>query len=63
MGFREADLLEKSVENYFLLMKDVSRNWQYLPKDLVSKEFQVNNKFGKTESITNKIIDILNGFS
>jgi isocitrate/isopropylmalate dehydrogenase len=62
-GFREADLLEKSVENYFLLMKDVSRNWQYLPKDLVSKEFQVNNKFGKTESITNKIIDILNGFS
>ncbi|MHA1695361.1 MAG: isocitrate/isopropylmalate family dehydrogenase [Candidatus Helarchaeota archaeon] len=60
LGLDEAKLLEDSIKQYFLLLENFKENWRYIPKDLVPKIYQQQNKFAKTEQITQKIIDILN---
>ncbi|MHA1251685.1 MAG: isocitrate/isopropylmalate family dehydrogenase, partial [Candidatus Helarchaeota archaeon] len=59
LGLKEAELLEKSLKKYFLLLKDIKNNWKYIPRDLVPRFYKIQNKFGKTVQVTEKIIKIL----
>ncbi|MFX1450522.1 MAG: isocitrate/isopropylmalate dehydrogenase family protein [Promethearchaeota archaeon] len=57
LQFKESEILEKAIEEYFLQVADPAKNWKYLPKDLVPKIYREQNKFAKTENITQRIIE------
>ncbi|MHC1590774.1 MAG: isocitrate/isopropylmalate family dehydrogenase [Candidatus Helarchaeales archaeon] len=55
---KEASLLEKAVREYFLLIENSRENWNFLPRDLVPPELQAQKKFGKTNDVARKILEI-----
>jgi len=57
--FKEAGILEKAIEDYFKLLKNIKENWRFIPRDLVPKEYQESNKFGKTDDVTKKLIELI----
>ncbi|MBD3227573.1 MAG: NAD-dependent isocitrate dehydrogenase [Candidatus Lokiarchaeota archaeon] len=59
LEFKEASLLERAIEKYFILNEDIAKNWKFLPKDLVPKVYQEQKKYAKTTKITEKFINIL----
>jgi len=59
LHFKEAEFLEHVVEKYCLLAENPAKNWKWLPRDLVPKIYQDQNKFAKIDTVTNKIIEII----
>ncbi|MFX0136446.1 MAG: isocitrate/isopropylmalate dehydrogenase family protein [Candidatus Hodarchaeota archaeon] len=57
LKFKEAELLEKVIEEYFLQVADPAKNWKYLPPDLVPRTYREQNKFAKIKNVTQNIID------
>ncbi|NHI92830.1 MAG: isocitrate/isopropylmalate dehydrogenase family protein [Candidatus Lokiarchaeota archaeon] len=60
LNIKEAKTLEHAIEEYFLLVGAPGDNWKIIPRDLVPKIYQEQDKFAKTEMITQKIISLLN---
>jgi len=60
LGLKEANVLENALNEYFSLIENPSKNWRYIPRDLVPNIYQEQKKFAKTNDITKKIIDIIN---
>ena len=61
LELKEAKVLEKAIEKYFLLVGNPKENWKSIPKDLVPKIYQEQIKYAKTNSVTQKVISFLNG--
>ncbi|NVM04107.1 MAG: isocitrate/isopropylmalate dehydrogenase family protein [Candidatus Helarchaeota archaeon] len=57
LKYKEVELLDKVIEEYFLQVADPAKNWKCLPPDLVPKIYREQNKFAKTKNVTQNIIE------
>ncbi|MHA1784337.1 MAG: isocitrate/isopropylmalate dehydrogenase family protein [Candidatus Helarchaeota archaeon] len=61
LNLKEAKILARAIEKYFLLVSNPKENWKFIPRDLAPKIYQDQGKYAKTNIIAQKVISLMNG--